>query len=51
MVLLFIWRIPEIVTREPTVNLNIMADDFEYGEFFNRGGPVAAVQALGGWAG
>jgi hypothetical protein len=29
------------------VNLSMTPDDFEYGEFFNRGGPVAAVQALG----
>jgi hypothetical protein len=29
------------------VNLSMTADDFEYGEFFNKGGPVAAAQALG----
>jgi len=29
------------------VNLGVAPDDFEYGDFFNRGGPVAAVRAFG----
>ena len=29
------------------VNLSVAPDDFEYGDFFNRGGPVAAARAFG----
>jgi type I restriction enzyme R subunit len=29
------------------VNLSVAQDDFGYGDFFNRGGSVAAAQALG----
>jgi type I restriction enzyme R subunit len=29
------------------VNLGIAPDDFDYGDFFNRGGPFAAAQAFG----
>jgi len=33
------------------VNLSVASDDFEYGDFFNRGGAVAAVRAFGqAWA-
>jgi type I restriction enzyme R subunit len=29
------------------VNLTVAPDDFEYGDFFNKGGPFAAARALG----
>ncbi len=40
------WWLDQIATHIG-VNLEIHADDFNYGEFFNRGGQVAALRTFG----
>ena len=40
------WWLEQIATHIG-VNLEIHAEDFNYGEFFNRGGQVAALRAFG----
>ena len=40
------WWLDQIATHIG-VNLEIHAEDFDYGEFFNRGGQVAALRAFG----
>jgi type I restriction enzyme, R subunit len=40
------WWLDQVATHIG-VNLEIHAEDFNYGEFFNRGGQVAALRAFG----
>jgi type I restriction enzyme R subunit len=40
------WWLDQVATHIG-VNLEIHAEDFNYGEFFNRGGQIAALRAFG----